>query len=254
MSEVRLENRLEARKRPSLTPVMYQEWRDLLFLHWEFDPKVIQNTLPPGLFVDTFQDKAYVSIIPFFMKNVSFGNMPALPGFANFMEVNLRTYVYDRNGIPGIWFYSLDLNSQMGTSAARQFFYLPYYYATFNGGLKGEEFIFSGKREDDPSVAVEFIYKPTEPHFFAQPDSLDFFLTERYVMFTYQANQLYLGRVHHAPYPLSQVEVVKYNESLFNINHLPNPNRSPNVVQYSNGVDVDIFKLDKDIAFEHQPK
>lgn len=37
---------------------MYQQWRDLLFPHWEYDVAAIQATLPDGLFVDTFGGKA----------------------------------------------------------------------------------------------------------------------------------------------------------------------------------------------------
>jgi hypothetical protein len=34
---------------PDATPVMFQTWSDMLFLHWEWDPAEIQATLPPGL-------------------------------------------------------------------------------------------------------------------------------------------------------------------------------------------------------------
>ena len=75
---------------------MYQRWRDLLFLHWEYPAAAIQETLPDGLFVDTFGGKAYLGIVPFFMKNIRPVFLPAVPGLSNFMEVNVRTYVYDR--------------------------------------------------------------------------------------------------------------------------------------------------------------
>lgn len=66
-----LEMRLKVRERPQRrTPVMYQKWHDLLFLHWEYDPQIIQRTLPAGLYVDTFEDKAYLGVVPFFMGDV----------------------------------------------------------------------------------------------------------------------------------------------------------------------------------------
>ena len=37
---------------------MHQRWEDLLFLHWRISPQRIQNTLPPGLGVDTFGGEA----------------------------------------------------------------------------------------------------------------------------------------------------------------------------------------------------
>ena len=52
------EQRLALRARPEGRHVMRQSWRDLLFLHWRIDPAVIQETLPPGLTVDTFDGQA----------------------------------------------------------------------------------------------------------------------------------------------------------------------------------------------------
>ncbi len=94
--------RLALRLRPPARAVMFQQWRDLLFLHWEFSVAEIQRTLPEGLFVDTFAGKAYLGIVPFFMQNIRPRFLPAVPGLSNFMEMNLRTYVHDRAGVPGV--------------------------------------------------------------------------------------------------------------------------------------------------------
>ena len=68
------------------SPVMYQEWKDLLFLHWEFAPKTIQETLPEGLFVDTYGDKAYVGLVPFYMRNIRPRFCPVVSGISNFLR------------------------------------------------------------------------------------------------------------------------------------------------------------------------
>lgn len=81
---------------------MYQEWRDLLSLHWEYSVAAVQATLPDGLFVDAFGGKTYLGLVPFFMRNIRPRFLPAVPGISNFMELNLRTYVYDRSGVPGV--------------------------------------------------------------------------------------------------------------------------------------------------------
>ncbi len=57
---------------------MFQSWRDLLFLHWEYSVAAIQATLPDGLFVDTFAGKAYLGIVPFFMRNIRPRFLPAV--------------------------------------------------------------------------------------------------------------------------------------------------------------------------------
>ncbi|MBV8901140.1 MAG: DUF2071 domain-containing protein, partial [Verrucomicrobia bacterium] len=88
--------------------VMRQRWLDLLFLHWRWDPVEVQRTLPPGLTVDTWEDDAWIGIVPFAMRGVRPRFCPSVPGISHFLELNLRTYVRDRLGRPGIWFYSLD--------------------------------------------------------------------------------------------------------------------------------------------------
>ena len=46
---------------------MKQEWRRLTFLHWAYDPAVVQALLPEGLTVDTYDGKAWVALVPFEM-------------------------------------------------------------------------------------------------------------------------------------------------------------------------------------------
>ena len=97
-----LEQRLAARRAPQSCHQMYQQWVDLLFLHWKYPADIIQATLPAGLFVDTHLDQAYLGVVPFFMRNVRPRFLPAVPKLSHFMEINLRTYVYDRSGVPGV--------------------------------------------------------------------------------------------------------------------------------------------------------
>ena len=121
--------RLAVRARPAGRPAMFQQWRDLLFLHWEYPAATIQATLPEGLHLDTFAGKAYLGVIPFFMRNVRPRFLPGLPRLSNFMELNVRTYVHDEAGVPGVWFYSLDANQPLAVKIARRFFHLPYEHA-----------------------------------------------------------------------------------------------------------------------------
>src|SRR5215213_11335570 len=94
-------NQLAVRERPRLQrPVMYQKWRELLFLHWQYDRAALQATLPPGLQIDTFAGQAYVGIVPFFLHDVRAPFLPPVPSLSHFQEINLRTYVYDQQGIP----------------------------------------------------------------------------------------------------------------------------------------------------------
>src|SRR5260370_5883335 len=123
-----IQHQLLERQRPvSHHGVMFQRWVHLLFMHWKFDPEMVQQTLPRGLTVDTYGGMAWIGIVPFCMRRVR----PAVLTFrsSNFLELNLRTYVRDQNGRPGVWFYSLDANHPLEVSTARFLFCLPYQHA-----------------------------------------------------------------------------------------------------------------------------
>ena len=82
-----LDQRLAMRQRPDVQrPVMKQAWRNLAFLHWEIDPDLIQQTLPPGLTVDTFEGKAFIGIVPFYMRHVRPVYLPSVPGISFFWK------------------------------------------------------------------------------------------------------------------------------------------------------------------------
>lgn len=241
---INIKQRLEMRKRPIKTRIMYQEWRHLLFLHWKYDKEKIQKNLPEGLHVDTFEDNAYITIVPFFIQNLRIGKLPSLPFLSNFIEVNVRTYVYDRNGNPGIWFYSLDINSIMATTFARHFFSLPYQNAKLVSKIANNEISISGQRKNQVTMNFNFFPELNTESFTAEPNSLDFFLLERYALFSFKNNQLYIERIHHSPYLLSPVELKEYKSNLLEIKCLQT-NSPFSKIHYCSGFDVDFFPLEK---------
>lgn len=237
--------RLAAREYPKAqrVPVMEQQWRNLLFLHWEYDPALIQKTLPKGLTVDLFEGKAYVGITPFWVPKINLKLLPPIPGLSNFLELNLRTYVYDEAGTPGIWFYSLDANHYLAVQAAKTFFYLPYRYAQIHSFMNAEQQIEYSCHPDKAQVILNYRYQGLGPYHKAEPGSLEFFLIERYILFASKGDGLAFGRVHHSPYPLSQAQVSQWDDRLFELDGLARPQRPPDHVLFSPGVDVDVFAL-----------
>ena len=128
-SQPTMEERLLVRGRPKTKPVLQMQWKELLFLHWSWDAREIQATLPAGLFADTFDGKAWLAIVPFFMRKVHPMGLPCLPWLSSFLELNVRTYVHDGAGVPGVWFYSLACNQPLAVELARRFFHLNYVHA-----------------------------------------------------------------------------------------------------------------------------
>ena len=97
--------------------VMTQQWQDLLFAHWAYEPEVVQRLLPSGVELDTFEGKAYVGLVPFNMRNLRLRGLPPIPTTSNFAEVNVRTYVTSR-GRSAVWFFSLDTQKLLPTLVA----------------------------------------------------------------------------------------------------------------------------------------
>ena len=251
MSHPTEDSRLAARERPKASRrVMYQRWDELLFLHWAFEVSTIQQSLPRGLAVDTFQGKAYLGIVPFFMRNIRPPLCPAVWGISNFLELNLRTYVYDKDGLPGVWFYSLDANQQLAVRLARRFFHLPYFYATMRAEKNNqtEEVTYSshrrGTREDLDS---HFRYRASGRLREAKPGTLEFFLIERYVLFAHlsQTSALFRGRVHHSPYLIANADGAEWTDLLFELDGFERPRRTPDHVVVSPGVDVEVFGVER---------
>jgi len=54
-------DRLRPAIRPRATPIGFQRWHDLLFLHWDLPPDVLRPLVPPRLEVDTFEGRAFVT-------------------------------------------------------------------------------------------------------------------------------------------------------------------------------------------------
>ncbi len=68
------------------------EWRKLVMAQYEVSPEVLLPRLPPGLELDLYQGRCFVSLVGFLFDRVRILGMP-VPGHTRFEEVNLRFYV-----------------------------------------------------------------------------------------------------------------------------------------------------------------
>ncbi len=242
------EARLVEREAPATSPVMYQRWLELLFVHWSVSPEIVAKTLPPGLKVDTFGGKAWIGIVPFRMANVRPRFLPAVPGISNFPELNLRTYVVDSAGRPGVWFYSLDTPKRLPNWIARTFFHLNYRFSRMRVECSAGQINYCSELRLKKSWGCrqEYSWKRVDNVFMAEPKSLEFFLVERYRLFAYDSGRksLLTGCVHHEPYPLQRVDLAECSKQLFATNNLPEPEGAPQSVLASAGVDVNIYPME----------
>lgn len=73
-------------------PFLTAAWRNLVVVNWEVSPYLLLPLVPDGTVLDTFQDRALVSLVAFQFLETRVRGM-AIPGHINFPEVNLRFYV-----------------------------------------------------------------------------------------------------------------------------------------------------------------
>lgn len=241
------QERLSWRDEPDAAVVLYQKWRNLLFAHWSFPPDVIQATLPDGLAVDTYHNKAWLGVIPFYMRDVRPRFVPSVPLISDFLELNVRTYVLDKEGRPGVWFYSLDCNQWLAAAAARVGYLLPYFDAEMSAEEGSDGLIEYRCRRRTVQSVSRFWYGGHGVARQAVPGTLDFFLVERYLLFTRDpaGGDISCGRVHHAPYPLLQPNLAAFDTVMLEVNGLPKASGAPDVVHFSPGVDVKTYSLTK---------
>jgi uncharacterized protein len=185
--------------------IMTQRWNDLLFLHYALPPEVLRPLVPDALALDTYQQRAWVSVTPFWISYLRPPGVPPLPWFSHFAEVNVRTYV-TCDGKPGVYFFSLDASNLSAIWGARMFYRLPYWHATIKfKGRRGPWIDYASKRQHGPKPAeLRCAYGPTSAAFRAHPGSLVHFLTERYCLYAATRRRLYRGEIHHLPWELQE--------------------------------------------------
>lgn len=237
-------DRLAPRDRPeSGRVVMRQRWTDLLFLHWEVDPEFIQRTLPDGLTVDCHGGKTYLGLVPFLMERVRPVGLPTLPWISKFTEMNVRTYVIGPDGRPGVWFYSLDAARWIAVEIAKTAFHLPYVWSKMNYRRDGNDVLYSCRRRGSGDE-VSLRYGADGALIIASPGSLEYFLLERYLLYSHDAkrNRIYCGQVHHEPYQWCPAAVDKMPTDPLLWNGFDDFGAAI-VPLFSPGVDVDIYPL-----------
>jgi len=229
-------------QRPERSPVMYQRWRHLLFLQWEIDPKILTARLPAGLTLDTFEGKGYLGVVPFYMEKIRPRFLPPVPKLSWFLELNVRTYVRDKHNRPGVWFFSLDCNQPIAVEVARRFFHLPYEHAKMTA-KKDKDLIDYSCRRKGKAETSRFIYRGEGPTGIATPGSFEYFLLERYLLFsTNPKGNIFSGQVYHPPYQFSPARIEQFDVHPLEWNDFRLKD-APCSTLYSPGPEVEIYPL-----------
>jgi hypothetical protein len=219
---------------------MKQTWHDLLFAHWPLPAAEVRALIPVELPLDTYQGQAWVGVVPFWMSGVRGRGIPPLPRLSRFPELNVRTYV-TYEGKPGVYFFSLDAANPLAVWAARRFFHLPYFAASMNAREDAGGIHYHCQRK---GAEAEFraSYQPIAPLHRSEKKSLEYFLTERYCLYTVQDGNVYRCEIHHLPWPLQDAQAtIEVNTMAVAAGiHLP---QSAPLLQFAKRLDVLIWPL-----------
>jgi len=184
-----------------------QTWDDLLFAHWRVPLEEVRHHVPRALEVELHDGSAWLGIVPFRMRGVRARGLLPVPGASSFLELNVRTYVRSADEKPGVWFFSLDASSRLAVQVARRRYRLPYFHARMTLDDANGWIDYECSRLGERGKVFSGRYRPAGDAFEAEPGSLEWFLTERYCLYTSDASgSLHRAEIHHAPWPLRPAE------------------------------------------------
>ena len=219
-------------------PLGLMRWRNVAFLHWDFDAAVVQALLPPGLQVDAFDGRAWVGLVAFEMVDVRLPGTPALPGFSTFPETNVRTYVRDSSGRDGLWFFTLEA-ARLVTVLARPIIGIAYAWADMAVRRRDTEVRYVSRRRFPPNAMAHATLgvryeRPIPP---ADQTPFDHYLTGRWQAFSTQRDRLFATPVEHESWPLHTASTTVLEDGLVPACGLPVPVHAP-IVHYAPAVNV----------------
>jgi uncharacterized protein YqjF (DUF2071 family) len=226
--------------------VLRQTWSKLLFAHWPLSPDALRPLIPSSLDIDTFDGQAWIGVVPFYMSGIQFRGLPPIPTTGEFCELNVRTYV-KLDGKPGVWFFSLDAGSALVVLGARQGFHLPYYHAQMRLKHEGDGIHYESWRTHQGAPPAEFSgdYHPVSPVFQSQPGTLEYWLTERYQLYSSdRAGHIYRGDVEHIQWPLQKAEAEIRQNTMASASGVTLPDTPP-LLHYAERLDVKTWYLER---------
>ena len=224
--------------------VMTQRWHNLLFAHWPLPVEALRPLVPACFDLDTFEGQSWLGIVPFRMSNVRWRWLPAVRGTDRFPELNVRTYV-TAGGKPGVYFFSLDAANTLAVWTARRWFNLPYFNAQMSLQEINGRVHYSSRRTHRKASPATFLgeFGPIGDVFAARPGSLEYWLTERYCLYTVDRHgRPYRGEIHHLPWPLQPGQADLERNIMASAAGLDLPQSAP-ILHYAHFLEVLIWPL-----------
>jgi uncharacterized protein YqjF (DUF2071 family) len=227
-------------------PVPARHWTigqtldDLLLAHWRVPLAAVRARVPPELEVEEHGGSAWLGIAAFRVSSLRLRGLLPLPGLSSFRELNVRTYVRAPDGKPGVWFFSLDVSGRLVVEAARRLVGLPSFQARIAVDADRTGIDYECARLGERGRVFSARCRPEGEVFQAKPGSLEWFLAERYCLYTTdERGALQRAEIHHPPWPLQAADVEIELASI-----APVELRGASLCHFSRSQDVVIWPLE----------
>jgi uncharacterized protein YqjF (DUF2071 family) len=97
-------------------------------------------------------------------------------------------------------------------------------------------------RTDSPPANFTASWSIGEPLPTSTPDSVEFFLTERYCLYTEHNKKLYRSHIYHQPWPLQTATLHSMSSTMVESMGVPAPKGDP-LLHYAEEISVEIWSL-----------
>jgi uncharacterized protein len=158
--------------------------------------------VPDELEIEEHDGSAWIGIQFFRVRALRARGALPMPGISAFLQLNVRTYVRGPDGLPGVWFFSIDASSRLAALGVRRIYHVPAFHARMTLGQSGEWHEANCVRVGEPGRVFAARYRASAETLQTEPGSLESFLTERYRIFAVDA----AAEMHHDRWLLSPAE------------------------------------------------
>lgn len=213
---------------PSRSWGYYQEWNNVVFLHWQVDLDQLKKFVPEDLEIDLFEGKPWVSVVAFTMEKIRPKYLPAFPPISNFDEINIRTYVKSGHKT-GVYFLSIEGGTKLSCQIAKGISGLPYRYSHIK---RGEGQYNSENEQYNDRLAIEFNIGKEKTDL----SGIDNWLTARYALYQDSNKKINEFEIHHLEWGINEIDILQLDLSYSRFAQLISD--KPHVAHYSDGVKV----------------
>jgi uncharacterized protein YqjF (DUF2071 family) len=130
---------------------------------------------------------------------------------------------------------------------ARVAFHLPYFNARMSLEQRDRITYFASRRAHRRAAPAEFeaVWTVGDRLRQCEPGSLDFFLIERYCLYSARGGRLYRVRIFHTPWSLHAARLSSFSSTMLEAQGLPSPEGEPLLHQQGEPLHVRVWPKDR---------